>query len=1047
MTQVKSKSNQIYKLIDAISSGVSALTEAELNSIGEEINSFLRKSIEFFHPAVLKNWTEFMETGLESDMLRAIALRLEPDLFFRFGKILEQQFNIEPEDAVLKEAVYHYLNVFRQSGFLKNIYNQTTWEKLIFDLIEKSNYHLGILFKQRVKEYGQKALFNVIKGNKKTRYSWTDTFQKIKEHALSLEYIARKHGKQQFKTAFLMENNPEMVFLDLACLTNGFINIMIPANSVPQHIEFILNQTNASLLFISDDKQLSKIKLIRKKIKNLKLIVLLSGSSIEDDVITFSEFKKYSLNLEEKTIPGNEITINQLATIMYTSGTTGDPKGIMFSQMNLVYKRFCRAMALPEIGSNDRFLSYLPLYHTFGRYLEMVGTVFWGAEYNFMENPARDTMLENMQLVKPTVFISIPKKWLELHQFISSKVDLEFDDQEKINRVTQNTTGAALKWGLSAAGFLDPEVFAFFQKNGIELMSGFGMTEATGGITMTPPGKYKENSLGKPLPGIDVKLADDGEMMIRGPYVMIDYYDGEDNVSKDPHKWFATGDIMQQDADGFYEIIDRKKEIYKNIKGETIAPQKIENYFRDFEYVEQVFLAGDHRPYNTVLIYANTQSLDMNETEINDYFSSVVVTVNNFLAPFERIIDFRLTNRPFSDKYGELTAKGTYKRRVIEKNFDVYYEIYNPEPYDLLINEMYQKTFISLSWQNLELKIPNWFLREKGCLTNDIMTTEHGLEIPKYKNKLSLKYGKQNGKICFKIGSYFYTNIDKKINFQTLIANPLYWLGNREILDFTGESIYQWYRLDEPDKHITFSHIDIYSKPNEKEKKRLEAILSGSEYSLEGLHLAVLLIQSEDEDLVLSGLKYLDYILSDPSLPLYELTCTIMQRPKMVLNHSFRKAFMLIGLPHIKPEKFKEYLIDFILVDSGILDSSIVDSIIKIAKQDAYLEGIGQILKYFVHQLNPKDSLDETPIPDLFNLLANYGINHPTRYKKIRQLIVRYQLYTNMPDVANEARKARLQLLKGFRHWLGENQKVAVDVETGEEYQWTDVISFEEGIS
>ena len=252
MNQIKTKSNQLYQLIESISSGVSALTEDELNQIGEEINLFLRKSIEFFHPAVLRNWNEFIETGLVSDMLRPIALRIEPNLFFSFGKILNKQFTIEPNDFQLKESVYHYLNIFRQSGFLKNIYNQSTWEKLIYELIKNSNYHLGILFNQRVKEYGPKALFNVIKGNSLTKYSWNDTSQIIRQYALSLEHIANEHGKEKFKTAFLMENNPDMVFLDLACLTHGFINIMIPANSVPQHIEFILNQTGVSLLFISN---------------------------------------------------------------------------------------------------------------------------------------------------------------------------------------------------------------------------------------------------------------------------------------------------------------------------------------------------------------------------------------------------------------------------------------------------------------------------------------------------------------------------------------------------------------------------------------------------------------------------------------------------------------------------------------------------------------------------------------------------------------------------------------------------------------------------
>ncbi len=438
---------------------------------------------------------------------------------------------------------------------------------------------------------------------------------------------------------------------------------------------------------------------------------MLKGNPAEDWVISFEEFKALAAHL----VQSNEVKIkpDSLATLMYTSGTTGEPKGIMFSHTNIVYKRFCRAMAIPGISDADRYLAFLPLYHTFGRWLEMTGAIFWGAEYCFMENPSVETMIENMRLVKPTIFISIPKKWIQLYEYITTRIDVEVDDDEKIKDAVVNATGGKLKWGLSAAGFLPPDIFRFLQQYGIELMSGFGMTEATGGITMTPPFQYRENSLGKALPGIEIKLGKDGEILIRGPYVMQNYYGQKFEETFDADGWLATGDVMRMDKDGFIEIIDRKKEIYKNVKGETIAPQKIENLFRDFEFVKQVFLVGDHRPFNTVLIFPDLESetsplTSMNEQQRQEYFSTVVVTVNNFLAPFERILDFRLINRAFSDVHHELTPKGTYKRRIVEKNFDE------------IISSMYQKDHLSLPLGKYEVKIPNWFLREKGALSRDV---------------------------------------------------------------------------------------------------------------------------------------------------------------------------------------------------------------------------------------------------------------------------------------------------------------------------------------
>jgi long-subunit acyl-CoA synthetase (AMP-forming) len=212
---------------------------------------------------------------------------------------------------------------------------------------------------------------------------------------------------------------------------------------------------------------------------------------------------------------------DDLATIMYTSGTTGTPKGICFSHRNLVFKRFARALALPEIGEDDVFLCYLPLAHTFGRFLEMYGCIFWGATYVALDNPSVEALIAGMRRWRPTVFISVPKKWMQIHETIVRAADPDRVDDARVADEVKRVTGGRLRWGLSAAGHLDPEIFRFFQAHGIELMSGFGMTEATGGITMTRPGRYKDDSLGPALPGIELAIGDDGELAVRGPYVMI----------------------------------------------------------------------------------------------------------------------------------------------------------------------------------------------------------------------------------------------------------------------------------------------------------------------------------------------------------------------------------------------------------------------------------------------------------------------------------------------------------------------------------------------
>ncbi len=839
MENNSSKDNlKLENWVQEIAAGSGSKTVEELDDIGQRLNLFIAKAAQENVALFLKKWNIIGGHAQSSDMLRPLSQRLEPEIFYAFAVyLLESNSTLE----IVNPAIHYYLNFFRQSVFLTKIYDQKKWESLVHKLILKSNFHTGQLFNQRLDEYARKTLFSVVNVNSIKNYNWQTVDEKIDRLKRGIAALAFSSRGEHAKVAFLMENSLRMAMLDLACLTGGIINVMIAANSVPQHIEFILNQSKAGILLVSNDKQLAKIKSIKNKLPHLKIVVLLTGSSIEDWVITLDEMTDLGQKFETHKLQAlrDSMSVESLATIMYTSGTTGDPKGILFSQMNLVYKRFCRAMALPEIGDTDRYLSFLPLFHTFGRFLEMMGAVFWGAEYAFMENPAMETMLDNMKRVQPSIFISIPKKWYELYNFVCARVDIEFDEPAKILHAVKEASGGNLKWGLSAAGFLEPGVFKFFQANGIHLMSGFGMTEATGGITMTPPNQYKENSLGKPLPGIEVKLADDGEMLIRGPYVMMDYYEGDDAVKADLERWLPTGDIMTLDEDGFYTIIDRKKEIYKNIKGETIAPQKIENFFRDFEFVKQVFLVGDHQQFNTVLIYpdeGNTAYGKLSDEEKQNYFSTVVVTVNKFLASFERIVDFRLIDRPFSENEGELTPKGTYKRRVIETHFKSVFE------------PMYSKNYISLAWNNQEIRIPNWFLREKGCLTHDILIEDNKLAIPKYNLSLSLQ-GDADDSSKITIGNFVFDNAIAFIDFQIVLNNPLYWLGNYDIVSFTGNSIYQWYRLDTTDTRMEFNSIISHREVEEDILEKFTSIAEGGEYSLQGLHYAVLLFQSGEMEL------------------------------------------------------------------------------------------------------------------------------------------------------------------------------------------------------
>ncbi len=1022
------------KHLDKIQAGTAAFTPSELKAFFKEVSRDL--SLLGAKPQdAYAHWSTvdaILVSVLNNGLGRSFTAYLEVGDFYRLGRLLEKQAANQPS------FVHNYLDILRQPSFLSKIKDEKRWTDLIHDLIQGSRFTVYRLFQQRLRDYPDKVFFRVLEGKAQQEYRFKEVGRQVERYARGLAGLLQSFDWNKPLVAFLLENSLAMAELDLACLTSGLVNVMIPANSVPRQIEYILNQSQVPLILVANDKQLAKVKSIKSKLPHLQRAVLLEGSSIEDWILTLDELVETGNDFDRSqlnTIREN-LTAERLASVMYTSGTTGEPKGIMFSQMNIVFKRFCRAIALPQVGDEDRFLSYLPLYHTFGRWLEMMGSLFWAAEYTFMENPALPTMLNNMQRIRPTIFISIPKKWIQLYEYIGKEINIEIEEDRAIQEIVERVTGGALRRGLSAAGYLDPDVFTFFQRYNVQLLSGFGMTEATGGITMTEPKRYVPNSLGKPLPGIEVKLGSDGEMLIQGSYVMMGYYGWSETESPFVDGWFPTGDIMRQDEHGYFEIIDRKKEIYKNIKGETIAPQRVENLFRDFEYIQQVFLVGDHRPFNTLLIYPDYENSDgklekMADAEKQEYFSSVVVTVNKFLAPFERIVDFRLIRRPFSAEEGELTPKGTFKRRIIERNFSG------------IIETMYTKNYISLFQDDLEIRVPNWFLREIGCLITDLQVDKNGLHLAKYHKTLRIVKEHREDTLV-RIGDYVYQNEKPYIDFQTFLANPFYWLGNQGLTNFTGENIFQWYRIDKQDAHITFRKRVRTPLLSKKEHTHFQRVIEGKEYSLFGLNDAVLHLQSDSEDQGLNAVNYLQDVLANDHLPIFPLAREIIQHPEFSDLLSVRRRMFQVGLTHFKGRKLVHFMEKYLDREPQLLDEQLIGIIAEACKTEDDLNAVYSILKNRVGSVSTQTRIKATPIPSLLNLLAVFGIKHPTKYKRVRQLIVRYQLREDWRSLSIAASQAREKLLKGFREWLGSNQQVSVDVETGEEYEWKDVIIFEE---
>ncbi len=946
--------------------------------------------------------------------------------------------------ALDRQAWESYLEETRHPRFMTALQercDRSRWADTTFRLVEEMEFSLGHLLAQRVNRQPDKILFQDLSETSGGTWTYSQIYQRVRSKAA----VFLKFGNMEIpgedaefkptetRVALLCENSIGSACCDLACLTHDIFVSPLNVHFGVDNLVWIFDRLNITCAVCDHPERLEKLIAIREKTRRRFVIFTLNDChrAGSDDIHLMEEWRALQDSHDIDTILKNRPrrTMREVSTVMFTSGSTGRPKGVAFSQLNLVSKRFARTAALPEVGREEILLCYLPLFHTFGRYLEMLGTLFWGGTYVFSGNPSSETLIRQFQEVQPTALISVPVRWVQIRARI---LELANDPESGLSQAEafRHVTGTRLFWGLSAAGFLDPKVFRFYHRGGVALCSGFGMTEGTGGLTMTPPDDYVAGSVGIPLPGTAVSFGELGELQIAGPYIA--RYLPEDGPIGDltvdepgnDSFWLPTGDLFQETGAGHLEIVDRIKDIYKNNRGQTVAPRKVESLFDGVPGIKNTFLAGDGRSFNTLLIVPDTQDEVLRslvtEEERREYFNQIVTLANPGLPAFERVVNFAVVDRDFSLDQGEVTPKGSFRRKVIEKNFES------------VINELYQTNVQILKLGSLEVRIPRWFVRDLGILDDAIAPGEDRIINRESGIELIIRPG-ENGRV--RIGDLEYFMEENVVDLGLLTRHPILWMANPPLMAFCPCKL-GW------DSDLGPFQEQVTLPPRELDEEPPPLILRRIDPTVDMVNTLCSRALFANPKTAHAAIKDLDDQLSHVGNRLGEV---IRRRLEALANHpdkSIRcRAYQLLVLDQPVPD-YLQFLPAFIDSGKPFLDETSFEAISRASIEPRRLLAFRQRLFMYRTQLSwPANEKTRILFRDLFRLLADFGRYHPEFYNSIREELVCWIMHTDDPELAASARREFNTMADWFEAHLLQDYK-GLDPK-----YWEGKIGFQEGLS
>jgi len=592
-----------------------------------------------------------------------------------------------------------------------------------------SEKHVAGIFHNRAEKFQFEPCLKYKRQGRYTPISWREMQKMVTNAGLGLISLGVK--KDDIVTIF-SENCWQWLVADLASLSIGTADAPIYATNSGEESAYIINDCKSKFLFVSDKDHLERIRSVRSKIKGLKKIITFDPiDTDEKDIISLDELMRIGENSKDRKAFDERMSAidpEGLATLIYTSGTTGPPKGVMLTHANFVSNIMQCYASHPMIGHHDEALLFLPWSHSLGRTVSVYLMMHIGAVISLAENFS--SVMENMVEIRPTLVVSVPRLFEKIHAGIFSKVEqagpakkkmfswatsvagravdyrvqrkeipltlkLQYDAAEKLvySKLRQALGMDRVKIFINGGGHLAVDIDRFFNGIGINLHNGYGLTETSPVTNVNTFDVFEFGSVGPALADTQIKIASDGEILIKGPQVMKGYFnkpaDTKSVFTEDG--WFMTGDIGRIDERGCLYITDRKKDIIITAGGKNIAPQNIENTLVANLYIEQAVIIGEGKKYLSALIvpnytelisYAKKQGISFDDKEdlikkpeIVTFYRGRIDALMKEYARVEQIRKFTLLPREFSIESGELTPTLKMKRKVINEKYSAEIEM------------------------------------------------------------------------------------------------------------------------------------------------------------------------------------------------------------------------------------------------------------------------------------------------------------------------------------------------------------------------------------